>query len=260
VAAVAPAALCAVPSRDSCIPVIGQWRGSSSTLVLTNTAARPARVKLSWIIGSPRDYAPPRFELMLHGNETRVIDVGSELLRGREAAGAVRIESDVEIGAQAIVLAQPGGSPAEFSAIPFRDAIATGETATLAGVSGAGGFRLFAAEVKGHPIYFSATVIVGDDNRGEHRYYIEPRHQTTLVIDREFGLKPGEPFTIILRAVNGSGRLVAAGGQITAARDVLATEMLSPTRARHRMPWSEVITYSATALALIAAAFYSRKS
>lgn len=259
-AAVAPAVFGAVPSRDSCVPVIGQWRGSTSMLVLTNTAPRPARVKLSWIIGSPRDYSPPRFELMMHGNETRVVDVARELLHGREAAGAVRIEADAEIGAQAIVLARPNGAPAKFSAIPFRDAIATGETATVGGVNGAGGFRLFAAETKGHPIYFSATVVVGDDIRGERRYYIEPRHQTTLLMDRDFGLKPGEPFTIILRALNGSGRLVAAGGQITATQDILAAEMLSPSRGRHRMPWSEVITYSAAALALIAAAFYGRKS
>jgi hypothetical protein len=197
---------------------------------------------------------------MLHGNETRVVDVAGELLHGREAAGALRIEADAEIGARAIVLTRANGAPAGFSAIPFRDAIAAGQTATLGGVSGAGGFRLFAAETKGHPIYFSATVKVGDDKRGERRYYIEARHQTTLLIDRDFGLKPGEPFTIILRAINGSGRLVAAGGQITATQDILAAEMLSPLKERHRLPWSEVITYSAAALALIAAAFYSRKN
>ncbi len=256
----APAAFGAVAARDSCIPVIGKWRGSSSTLALTNTVDRSTRVRLSWIVGSPREYSPPPLELVLHGNETRLIDVGRELLHGREAAGGLRIHADADVGAQAIVLAHPNGSPVTFNAVPARDAIGTGETATLAGVTGAGGFRLFVAEAKGHPIYFSATAMVGDRQRGERRYYVEPLHQASLMIDRDFALKPGEPFTLMIRAVNGSGRLVVAGGEITATQDIVVAEMLTPSKARHRMRWPEVMVYAAVALALVAAAVYRRKN
>jgi hypothetical protein len=256
----APTAFAAVASRQSCIPVVGKWRGSSSTLALTNTTSRPVRVTLSWIIGSPRDYSPPPFQLLLSGNETRLIDVGKELLHGREAAGGLRIDADAHIGAQAIVFARPGGDPAAFNAVPTGDAIGTGETTTLAGIIGSGGFRLFVAETKGHPIYFSATAVVGDDRRGERRYYVEPLHQASLTIDRDFGLKAGEAFTLMIRAVNGSGRLVVAGGAITATQDIVATEMLVPTKPRHRMRWPEMLVYAAIALALVTAAVYGRKS
>ena len=259
-AIIAESAFAATPARRLCIPVIGKWKGSSSTLTVTNTAARPTRVRLSWIIGSPREFSPANMDLMLHGNETRVIDVGHDLLLGREAAGGLRISADADVGAQAIIVTRENGAPASLEATPIRHAVGNGDTTMLGAVNGEGGYRLFVAETYGQAIYFAAKVIVGDTVRGERRYYIEAGHQTTLPIDREFNLKPGEPFTIVVRGINGDGRLIAAGGSMTASQDLVAVRMLRPALRRNRMRWPEVITYSSAAFALIAAALYRRKN
>jgi hypothetical protein len=251
--------LIALAARESALPVAGQWRGSSSTVILTNTASRPARVTLSWITGAPRHLAPPNIELMLHGNETRAVEVGQEILRGREAAGGLTIVADGDVVARAIIRGRPEGPGAAFDAVPLRDAIGTGESTTIAGVAGDGGYRLFAAETKGHPVHFSAVVVAGDEVRGEKRYYLEPLHQLTIPIEREFRIASGEAFTLVMRAMNGSGRLVAAGAELTASQDLVPFGMHLRSKPRRRINAAEIAAYGFVTVALVAAAFYARK-
>ena len=231
--------LIAVGSRESALPVAGQWRGSSTSVVLTNTAARPARVTISWIVGSPRDFAPPHVELMLHGGETRVVDVGQEVLRGMEAAGALKIVADADVVAQAIVRGRPEGAAASFEAVPLRDAIGTGESTTIAATGE--NYRLFVAETKGHPIYFSLRI-----GEREQRHYVEPLHQLTVPIKG-----PTPAYTLELRGINGSGKLVAAGAQITPEQDLIPFGMRLPSRPRHQLGSTEVTVYGVLALALV---------
>ena len=233
--------LFAIGARELAVPVAGQWRGSSSAIVLTNTAPRPARVTLSWIIGSPRNFTPPRVEVMLHGNETRVIDVGQEVLRGAEAAGGLKIVADADVVAQAIVRGRANGPAAAFDAVPLRDAIGTGESTTI-GATGEN-YRLFVAETKGHPIYFSLRI-----GEKEQRHYVEPLHQLTVPIK---GVAPGAGFTLTLRGINGSGRLIAAGAEITSEQDLIPFGMLLPAKPRHRLGSTELTAYGVVALALV---------
>jgi hypothetical protein len=62
-----------------------------------------------------------------------------------------------------------------------------------------------------------------------------------------------------MRAMNGSGRLVAAGAELTASQDLVPFGMHLRSKPRRRINAAEIAAYGFVTVALVAAAFYARK-
>lgn len=235
--------LAAGPAREVWLPIAGRAVGGDgrlflTTVTLTNPGASIAAVTLSYF-PSATPGQPPRTVLLRVPARSRFTHVlGPELVPPERAVGALRMTSDVPIEASGLVHSSSTG--ATFQAVPREMAIGSGEVTRL---RAAAPFRLYVVETQGHPLLFAVKLL--DDSGQEvrtRRLYVSGLEQKVWNFDEGFA-------SMEIRAINGSGKIIAAGSSTT-SRELIAFAMELPLRPRHRLGWPEWTAYGFVAAAL----------
>jgi hypothetical protein len=260
--------------RDLFIPAVGRGTGHdgrifATTLWLTNVSHRDAAVTLTFLTttgGIPHQHVS---HLALGPSETKLFEeLGAETLGAAEANGALHVQSDRKLLANARLSSRMANEPGargvgmSCAGIPSDFALGTGDTATMQGVA-AGDYRtkLYVTETTGRPLGFAIALL---DTRGR-----EVRRRLEYVAGFEHrivdipSLFPGAelPRGIVrLTGVNGNGRIIAGAAQITTGTvDGTFFEMSMETKPRWRMPRAELGVYGLVALAIVFAAVAARR-
>ena len=261
--------------RDLFIPVVGRGPGADgrtfgTTLWLTNVSRRDAAVTLTFL--TTRDGKPQQHvsHLELGPAETKLIEeLGAETFGVAEAKGALRVQSDRELLANARLSSRmPNETNARevgmaCAGIPAEFAIGPSDAATMQGIA-LGDYRtkLYLVETTGRPIGFSIALL---DTRGRElrrrlAYLAGFEHRIVNVHDLfpDVALARG---IVRLTGVNGNGRLIAGGAQITTGTaDGTFFEMSMETKPRWRMPRVEIAVYVLVAIAVLGAAIRTRST
>ncbi|HVR40260.1 MAG TPA: hypothetical protein VMU84_14285 [Thermoanaerobaculia bacterium] len=258
-------------ARDLFVPIAGRAiaadrRGFFTTLWITNESPRAADVTIAFLASGQPNPSPRTFALQLAGNETRVIDdVGEEILGVPRATGALRVTSNRELVVQARVYGLHVGEPLSRStgtlweAIPASIAIGNGETTSLQGVDDKFRYKLYAIETTGHPLTVAIALIDRHGSKlAQKQLYLGVHEHRAWDIAQEFANVRGGAL-VRIRGVNGSGRIIAGGAQITTeSQDAAAFEMLPAREARHRFATAEIVAWGAVAFAIGTAALRGR--
>ncbi len=262
---VASVSFAGYPAREAWLPVVGRasglgGRGFYTTVYLTDMSRSTNDVTLSFFAAGQPNATPRSITMQLGPGQTGAAEVGPQLTGEAGAIGALRVRSTGPVVAQAhvysrIATQRPGSEVgAVLNAIPAEYAIGTGESTPLHVPAGAR-YKLYAAETKGFPLYFSLR---SNTIAAERRLYLGPYEQRSWDLAEIF---PGAQISAItVEGVNGSGKIVVVGTSIAAeSQDFSVYEMSLATEPRHRMRWSEAAAYIAVALALVFAALYRMK-
>ena len=260
----------AYSSRDLFLPIFGRGAGGDgrqyeTTFILTNTASKPADVKISFYVAGQPNPHPHVASMQLAAKETRVFDpAGIELLGAPAAFGAIRIESNVPVLAHARLFSTlPGETPARsvassFNAIPEQFSAGTGDSAILQGLNPSPDFRykIYVVETTGHPLTFVLALLDANGNVVTTRHEYVSGHE-----QRSWELGAPGAAVLRVRGMNGDGRVIVAGAQIaTGSQDGTAYEMSFATAPRWRMPAGEITAYIVAGAALIVAIIFGRRS
>jgi len=266
---VATPLLAGYSGRDLFIPVVGRGVGYDgrvfgTTLWLTNVSPRGAAVTLTYMTmaaGAPRQHES---HVRLAPGETKLIEeLGSETFGTPSGNGALHVQSDGEILANARLSSRMAGQSESFgvamacAGIPAGFAVGNGDTATLQGVaSGDYRYKIYIIETVGQPLAFAISLLdtTGRERRRRVEYVAGHEHRILDVHD----LFPNVDLArgiVKLTGVNGNGRIIAGGAQITNGTvDGTFFEMSMETRPRWRMPGVELGVYVVLGVALLVAA------
>lgn len=238
------------------IPVAGRWRGTESTLTITNVADGPASVQITFIPASPVTVSP--LLLTVEPSRTAVVDVGRVVLRNADAVGGLLLRSDEAIKAQVQLFDRTAQRAGEgvFRAVAASDSIGVGESTFIdVPALGEGGLRLFIVETRGLPLYFSVSIVNSAARPATaRRYYISGGRQSTQALEAHLTIDRSKRFTLELHGINGSGRIVAAAAAVRPDKSIEAFGMTRRRAPGHRMPSSEIAAYAILAAAIAAGA------
>lgn len=243
------------PGKDLWLPVAGHAAGSdgrihATTLFITNTSEQPADVRMSLHASGEVGKEPNTVAVRIAPGATHVHDAADRLATARRPIGALRISSSQPVVADAWLYnrpaAQTGTTGSVISAIPAEFAIGSGESAVMHASTGGARFKLYVAETRGFPLYFS---VIGRDADGRrtsvHRFFVDRHDQRSWEIQGSF-------VALHVTGVNGSGKIIFAGSRIDqATQDTSFFAMTLPVRARHRIGALEWTAYALAALALL---------
>lgn len=254
-------------ARDSWLPVAGQTTGGAggrafyTTVYLTDVSLKQNDVKLSFYASAQPNVPPRVMSTTIGPNQTAAIDIGPQLTGETGGTGALHIESSAPLLVDAHVFSRVVNAPAGsnvgtvMTAIPSQFAIGTAES-TLLHVPAGARYRIYAAETRGFPLYFSVMTSPGPSER---RLYLSEHEQRSWDLDELFR---GIPVSALrISGVNGSGKIVVAGTSIAeVSQDFSAWEMSLRAVPRNRLRLPELIAYVAVALTLLAAAIVRLRS
>lgn len=261
--------------RDLFIPVVGRGTGGdgrifATSLWLTNVSQRDAAVTLTFFSmqqGKPHQHVS---RLELGPAETKLVeDLGAETFGSAEANGALRVQSDRELLANARLSSRMAGESnargvgMACAGIPSEFALGPGDTATMQGIA-SGDYRtkLYVIETTGRPIAFAIALLDprGREVRRRPTYLAGFEHRVVDVQE----LFPGAevPRGILrLTGMNGNGRFIAGAAQIaTGTADGTFFEMSMETKPRWRIGKGETAMYGLVALVLLVAAIRGRRA
>ena len=263
-AAILVCASSALAGQDLVVPVAGRWRGTESTLTITNVANARASVEVTFVPASAVNVAGTPHVFELAPSQTADIDVGRVILENAASVGALLLRTAGAIDARVSVsdTSAPGAGPGVFPAIAANDAIGTGESTFIdVPALGDSGLRLFVVETRGFPLYFSVRVVSSDtDPKSARRYYISGRRQSTHALDVDLAFDRSQPFRLELHGINGSGRIVAAAAVVWPDKSIAALAMSRRGGLRHHMPPYEILAYALVAMAVIGGSVWARIS
>jgi hypothetical protein len=254
-------------ASDSWLAVAGQTGGGAggrafyTTVYLTDVSLKQNDVKLSFYASAQPNVPPREMKTSIGPNQTAAIDIGPQLTGEGGGTGALHIESTAPLLVDAHVFSRAVNEPAGsnvgtvITAIPSQFAIGTAES-TLLHVPAGARYRIYAAETRGFPLYFSAMTLPGPSER---RLYLSAHEQRSWDLDELFRGMPVSSLRI--SGVNGSGKIVVAGTSFAeVSQDFSAWEMSLRAEPRNRLRFPELIAYLAVALALTAAAVVRLKT
>ena len=253
-------------ARDLFIPIAGHGKNAAgreffTALWITNTDQRSAAaVTLTFLPSGHANPSPRKLQLTLGAGATRLLDpLDSQLLGSADAIGAVRIESTTNVIAHVRVYSIGAGAGTigmGLAAIPARQAIGNGQSSELQGVTlGASRYRLFIAETAGAALNIAVTLRDLDGRElGEKRIYVDTFEHIRADVRELFPAAQTERAILIVRGINGNGRVVVAGAQIAAgSEDPSGFEMSFAPEPRSHIGWPEASVYIAVAAVVIAA-------
>ena len=236
------------------LPIAGRAVGGDgrvflTTLTIANQSDAIAETAISYFPSASPGKAPRVTQLRLAPRSTISHELDATLVPPDSPTGALRVVANVPITLSGRI--HNAGAPgAVYAAIPREMAIGTGESTRL---HASAPFRLYAAETKGHPLYFAVRMF---DQTGHlvasRRLYLSALEQRSWNFEQPFS-------SMEVEGVNGSGTIVVAGSSTSPARQLLAFEMARPTRPRHRLATGELAAYGLATAALIFGALFRRR-
>lgn len=256
--ALAVRALGNYPGKDLWIPVAGHAIGAdgrvhATTVFITNTSDEAADVRMSLHASGEVGKEPRTVSVRIAAGATHVQDLADRLTTAQRPIGALQISASQPVVADAWLSSrpatQPGATGSVISAIPSEFAIGSGESAVMHASTADARFKLYVAETRGFPLYFSVTAVDANGRRTEARRLFVDRY------DQRSWALPGTFVALHVAGVNGSGKVIFAGSRIdNATQDTSFFAMTLPSRARHRISSLEWTAYALAAAALLLAA------
>jgi hypothetical protein len=254
--------LLAVAARDLFLPVAGRIHDPlhdvRTTVTLRNTAPADAHATIRFVptAGTP---GRPALDVVIPPNASRTVDPFGDA----NALGAIRITSDQPLVANGRI--DSPGSSATFDALSGKDGITSGEAAKLDGFdfthAAAATNRLYVVETAGDALQYT-VIILGAEGKvlSQDLQLIHPFEQHSLDLDGDFPTIAAPNASVLLRGVNGGGRIVAAAA-ITARSNAAITprEMQVTERRGRGLSNAEKLAYAAIALFILGAAVRSRR-
>lgn len=260
------------PARDLFVPIAGRATNAAgreflTALWVTNTDERDAAaVTLTFLPSGHANPNPRKVRLTLAPGATHLSDpLDAQLLGGGDALGALRVESNTNVTAYARIYsagAAIGTVGMGFAAIPARHALGNGQSTELQGVIlGGARYRLFIAETAGAALTISVALRNLDGRTlAEKRMYVDTFEHIRADVRELFPDVQADRAILVIRGVNGNGRVVAAGAQIAAgSEDPSGFEMSFAPEPRSRIGWPEASVYIAVAAAIIVALIARRR-
>lgn len=252
--ALAVQALGNYPGKDLWVPVAGHAAGSdgrihATTVFVTNTSDRAADVRMSLHASGEVGREPHAVSVRIAAGGTHVHDLADRLATAQRPIGSLRITASEPVVADAWLYnrsaAQPGATGSVIGAIPAEFAIGSGESAVIHASTGDARFKLYVAETRGFPLYFSVTAHDANGGRTSRRFFVDRHDQRSWEL-------PGPFVALHVAGVNGSGKIVFAGSRIdNATQDTSFFPMTLPARARHRIGALEWTAYALAGAALL---------
>ena len=262
--------LSARPPGDLFLAVAGEVRGSSGrefhTMVwITNLSARPASVQATFLERHPLQSPPSSVMIQLAPSETKEIPDLLLQLRRPGVTGAIRFQSDEPVAVSARIFSTPEGTGMYLNAVPREAGLRQGDEGLLQGVNYDGVIRqrTFFVEMSGRPAGVFVRLRDAQGREIAHdSFLIEPYEQRSIPIaelGRGVFFRDG---SIVVRVTGGSGRVYVNGVQVPAANSDGYFVEMTVTRARDHLGMSngEIAIYALTALAVLAAVFFSRRA
>lgn len=236
------------PGTDLVVPAVARASGQFgaefySTIWVTSLSARtPTTVRLFFFLRDTSNVSPATFTDTLGPLETKRYDNAVQSLFGITGSGAVRVLSDGNVLVSSRTYSLPASGRVEdsnglfFNAIDANEAIASGESTYLQGVTQGGSenfrYNFGMVETTGQSVGVVATLVDGDARQLANKSYIlRPYEQKQFSVS---DLLPGVATTnaILSFSVVGAGRVVFFGTQIAnGSNDSAGFEMLLPYRA-----------------------------
>lgn len=248
----------------SWIPTAGRTIGAGgrefiTTLLITNESDREAQLTLAFFPSAKPGLEPRSLQLTIAPRRMLSHDFGPGHTREGENAGAIRVTSTQVVSVETRISSRDPSTPesavgATYGAIDAPSAIGTAETTRIIGPSPGARYTLHAVETAGYSLTLIATMFDSNGRAlGSKRLYLAANEQRSWNFPETFA-------QLQLGGMSGSGRVAAVGTEILpGTQDIVAHEMTRRRVPRHRMPGSELAVYVLIALAIAAAAFYSRK-
>jgi hypothetical protein len=254
--------LLAVAARDLFLPVAGRIRDPlhdvRTAVTLRNTAATDAHGTIRFVPAAGTPEQPKLLPVVIPPNTTRTVDpFGDE-----HALGALHITSDRPIFANGRIISP--GSSATFDAISSNDAITTGEAARLDGFTFTHAAtetnRLYLIETAGDALQYTVIVLGGNGKvLTQSLGLVHACEQHSLDLDQLFPTVAARNVSVLLRGMNGGGRIVAAAAITSRANGAIAPREMTVTERRERgIPTTEKVAYAAIALFILGAAVRRR--
>jgi len=254
-------------AADLFVPVAGNTRSATgrefhTTVWITNTSNRGTFVRVTFLERHPIQTVSKPLTVDLAANETKQIDDPSR----PDVVGALRFESAEPIAITARIYSGDGAGEG-VRAVPADAGLKHGEDGIIPGLHFDGALRetTYLIETSGRPagVYVSLR-----DARGvevAHDSFLlegfEHRALTIAEVARTTKVTSG---SMRIRVTGGSGQVYAIGHQIvTPAGDGYFIEMAQAAKTPSGPSRGELVVYSLTALAVIAAVvadLYRRKS
>ncbi|HEX3583659.1 MAG TPA: hypothetical protein VH087_17965 [Thermoanaerobaculia bacterium] len=254
--------LLAVAARDLFLPVAGRIRDPlhdiRTSVTLRNTSAAEAHATVRFVPAAGTQAPPRSLDVVIAPNAIRSVDPFGD----DQALGAIRITSDQPLLANGRIVTP--ASSASFEALSPDDAITVGDAATLDGFTfthaASETNRLYIIETAGDALQY--TVIVRDAGGkvlAQNLHLIHPFEQHSLDLDHDFPSLASQNASVLLRGLNGGGRIAAAAA-ITkrASGEIVAREMQVTKRRERSLSRTETAAYAAIALFIIGAALRRR--
>jgi hypothetical protein len=258
-------------AADLFVPVAGNTRSATglefrTTVWITNTSNRATFVRVTFLERHPLQAASKPLTVGVAPHETKEL-ADLPLALGRQGVvGALRFESAEAIAVAARIYSSDGTGEG-LSAIAADAGLQHGEEGIIAGVNFDGVVRqtTYFIETSGRPtgVYVSVRDAAGREVAHDS-FLLEAYEHRSLPITEVVRKTPVRNGSMLIRATGGSGYVYAIGLQIlNAAGDGYFVEMKQGPRRKSGPSEGELLVYSLTALAVIAAVaadLYRRKS
>lgn len=245
-----------------------------TTVWMTNLAPRRANVEATFLERHPVTGPSAVVIIELGPNETKQIDDLPLRLQRQNAVGAIRFQSAEPIAVAARIFSlEPGiaqTTGAALRAVRYDSGLARGDEGVIPGAQYDGGvnfrYTLYLAETSGRSAGMLVTIRSPAGQEIAHRsFLLEPFEQRSFRLREMLGATTVQNGSISVRVTGGAGRVYAIGLQIpTQSGDGYFVDMTAIRGGgRPQLSIAEVLLYSLTALAVIAAvlfALYSSKS
>lgn len=255
--------LLAVAARDLFLPVAGRIHDPlhdiRTVVTLRNSSSADAHAKVQFVPAAGTPAAAKSVDVVVPPNASRSVDPFGE----DPALGAIRVTSDQPLLANGRIVTP--ASSTSFDALSPDDAITAGEAARLDGFTFTHAAtetnRVYIIETAGDALQYS-VIVRGTDGKilAQNLHLIHPFEQHSLDLDHDFPALASPNATVLLRGVNGGGRIVAAGAITKRANGEIASRAMQVIERRNRgLSRTEKAAYAAIALFLAGAALRRRR-
>ena len=258
-------------AADLFVPVAGNTRSASgrefrTTAWITNTSDRTTAVSITFLERHPLHAPSQRITVDVAPKETKQLDDLPRTLGRPDVLGALHFESPEPIAVTARIFSGDAAGES-LEAVDAEAGLAHGEDGVIPGVRFGGAFRetTYFIETSGRPagVFVLLRDASGRDIAHES-FLLEGYEHRVVPIDEVLQKAQMTNGSILIRVSGGSGRVYAIGHQIaTPSGDGYFVEMMQSAKKKGGPSSGEIVVYSLTALAVVAAVIadlYRRKS
>ena len=248
-------------AADLFLPVAGNTRSASgrefrTTVWITDTSERAAAVRVTFLERHPIQTGSKPVTIDVAPGETKQVDDLPIALGKPDAVGALRFESPEPIAVSARIFSGEGAGEG-LAAVAADAGLKHSEDGVIPGLRFGGDFRetTYFVETSGRP---AGVFVVLRDAAGHDvahdSFLLEAYEHRALPIAEVLRNAQVTNGSMRIRVTGGSGHVYAIGHQIaTPAGDGYFVEMTPAAKMKNGPSSGEIVVYSLTALAVIAA-------